>query len=123
MVELSISVGILVTVLMAGMQSNLSARRLATEAKETQAAVRAIEAARSILEVAELSDIVDAGGDVEPGLALAIDPELPDQVVTYGMPDWAPGDPVPPVLGVRITVNWTSSLGQTRTMSVHDAER
>ncbi len=123
MVELSVSVAILATVLLASIQSNVSARRLATEAMETQRAVRVIESARAIVEDAELLDVSDAGGAVEPGVGLNVANALEGQVVSYSLPDWVPGTPVPRPLGVRFTVSWTARHGHPRTFSVLDAVR
>ncbi|QDV08442.1 hypothetical protein Poly30_39850 [Planctomycetes bacterium Poly30] len=123
MIELSVSVAVLVTVLLASMQGNLSAQRLSSDAIETQRAVRVMEAARALLEDADVADVADVGGAVEPGLALNLVGVLDGQSVVYSLPDWVPGTPVPSPLGVRLTLTWTSGLGQARSYSVLDAVR
>lgn len=123
MVELTISVAILVTVLLASMQGNLSSQKLSTEAIETQRAVRVMEAARALLDDADLADVADVGGALEPGVPLNLAQVLDGQQVVYTFPDWAGAAPVPSPLGVRVTVSWNSSLGQARTYSVLDAVR
>ncbi len=117
------SVAILAMVLVSALTSNLSAQRLANEADETKAALRALESARVELESASLIEVTDLMGSLSPGSPVPIPAILDGQVITYALPDWTVGDPIPDPLGVRLTISWTSSRGQERTLSLLDAVR
>lgn len=123
LLEMAISVAILAMVLVSALSSNLSAQRLAKEADETQAALRALESARVEIESASLVEVTDLVGTLAPGAPVPVPAVLDNQVITYALPDWTAGDPIPDPLGIRVTINWTSSRGQNRTLSLVDAVR
>lgn len=123
MLEVVVSVSILVIALVSTVQSNVSTRRLSTHAEETLRATQSLRAASVLLSSSTPDELIGVGGAFEPGVALDLPAVLEGQVVTYTLPDHTDGDPIPSLVGFRITTTWQSARRQERSMSLVGATR
>ena len=123
LLELVISVAVFAVTIGPALQSSLAAQRLNTQALETQRAVRLLNNARYLLHGATIGELTSLGGSFAPGQAMALPAMLDDQIVTYRLPDWVPGDPLPEVLSMRIQLDWTSETDHARSLFLVDAQR
>ena len=123
LLELLISIAILSVSLVPALQSSIGSQRLSDQAQETRIAVAALQEARLLLHGATPEDLTDAAGAFVIGQDLDITAALDGAVVTYDLPNWVAGDPVPSVLPFRLTVTWTSAMDQPSRMTIVDAIR
>ncbi|MDF1838837.1 MAG: type II secretion system protein [Planctomycetota bacterium] len=123
LLELLIAIAVLSVSLVPALQSSIGSQRLSDQAEETRIAVAVLEEARLQLHGATPEDLTDAGGAFAVGQALNVAAALDASAVTYDLPNWVAGDPVPAVLPFRVTVAWTSAMDQPRTMTIVDAIR
>lgn len=123
LVELLIAVTVLALALFAGLRSQTAAIELMREARETEVAIEVLREGMAQLMLEDNDELCDAGGSVAPGVALVTHDALPDQALTYTLPGYTEGHPVPDCLAMRLELQWTTSRGRTRTMTLVGAKR
>ncbi len=123
LLELLIAIAVLTISLVPALQSSIGSQRLNAQAEETQVALAALEAARLLIHESTPQDLSEVGGDFEVGQAIAVNTILDGALLTYDLPNWAPGDALPDVLSFRVTVSWTSAMRQPRSIFLMDAIR
>lgn len=123
LVELLIAVTVVALALFAGLRSQTAAIELMREARETEVAIEILREGMAQLMLEDNDDLCDAGGSVEPGVALVTHDALEGQTLTYALPGYVAGDPVPDCLALRLELQWTTSRGRSRTMTLVGAKR
>ena len=125
LVELLIAATILIIALGGSFTSHLSARGLMRESRDTDLAVGALRSNMERLQLMTIADLTRPAGAVVSGQPIVPVNGLPlDQMVmTYETPGWTLGDPTPGVLNVRLRLDWTSSNGNPRSLSLRSAVR
>lgn len=125
LVELLIAATILIIALGGSFTSHLSARGLLRESRDTDLAIAALRSNMERLRLMTVADLTQPAGDIVSGQPIAPVNGVPleQMVLTYETPDWALGNAAPGVLNVRLRLDWTSSNGNARTMSLRGAVR
>jgi type II secretory pathway pseudopilin PulG len=120
LVEVLFAATILATVLMSSVRSQMSSIALLKTARETEVATEILQESMAQAFLESNAELVGAGGDYAPGIAIATHQALRDQEVIYTLPD---GGEVNGFLDVRFQITWTSSTGQQRTLTLSGGKR
>jgi hypothetical protein len=118
MLEVVVAGSILVVAVMGAMRNHISSQRLLQQSSETELAVETLSSTMAMLLEQPRNELADPSGAFGPNRALGGQPVFQDQNLQYTTPGYQAGDPVPEILTLRLTLTWTTALGETRTLSL-----
>ncbi len=118
-----IAASVLSVSLMASLRSQIASVQLMKEARATEVAVEILNEAMAQALLQTNAELVDEGGVLGPGAPMTTSEVLTDQQLSYTLPGYTAGDPVPACLTVRMRLAWTSASGIPRTMDMLGAQR
>ena len=123
MIETIVSSTLLLVAMLGAVRVEISSRRLRREAEETSIALDALKSVEATLLAQPLEELADPGGTHAPGTDLQLVPIFENQSAQYTTPGYTPGNALPRVLDLRITLSWASATGTARSLSIRSAKR
>lgn len=123
--ELLVAASVMIIAVVGGFSSHVAGRKLMQEGRDTSLATSILRSNMESLLLRSKAELLDPANNFVPGQPIVSlqGQQLEAQQVLFDTPGFAPGDPVPQVLNVALTLSWNASSGRQRTLTLTSAIR